>query len=97
MMDDDEDFENMMVECFGVSADGYEPSAPDYIIPRAGNAEFQIRAPKARQVHGDCIAWRQEESTLERLQKDQHLLPQKKVMGCCNVVSVRLLSIVHRL
>lgn len=76
MMQSDDEFESMIRNSFGLDPT-FAPATPDYTIHAAGS-NLSNHTPLARQAHGDCISWTQEECSLEKMEKTKFAVPIRK-------------------
>lgn len=81
MVPDDDDFVDLIRVSFHLDPNGFAPAAPDYVVHQcgAGQSVDKVRAPMARQGHGDCISWNQEQSTLEKRESARNSVPVRKL------------------
>ena len=76
MVESDEEFNAVVRNSFGLDAN-FAPPVLDYTCHAAGS-NLSNRTPMARQAHGDCITWSQEECTLEKMENAKNLVPIRK-------------------
>ena len=81
MVSDDDIFVDLIRNSFELDPNGCAPAAPDYVVHQCGGGidGNKVKAPMARQGHGDCISWNQEQSTLEKRESAKNAVPVRKL------------------